>query len=202
MSINVRAVSPDALASIERAFVRAPKDKERFIAAELLPRFGREWDAQILERVFALADTNANGTVELAEWVVLQFVLSAAASRDEHLRFVFNLFDMDADERISKKEFRKIELALLLGHQSAEHADAKAKYAPLADLLAACAFAVHDRKDEQSIGFAEWRRFAEEDEGVQRFLECMQPPANDFPTLVGAGAGGGDLLPPSPFANF
>ncbi len=40
------------------------------------------------------------------------------ATRDEKLRWIFNLFDMDADEKLCKKEFKKIELALIQARAS------------------------------------------------------------------------------------
>ena len=93
---------------------------------------------------------------------------------------VFNVFDLDADERLSAKEFKQIELSLMRA--------ADKKYTSIVDLFLYTVFAQHDRKHEGSLSFVEWRRFAEEDDLVMRFLDSMTPPVVDFPSLSEATA--------------
>eukprot|EP00455_Lapot_gusevi_P037276 TRINITY_DN4163_c0_g1_i4.p1 TRINITY_DN4163_c0_g1~~TRINITY_DN4163_c0_g1_i4.p1 ORF type:complete len:110 (-),score=31.77 TRINITY_DN4163_c0_g1_i4:48-377(-) len=95
------------------------------------------------------------------------------------MRLVFNLFDLDADERLSKKEFKKISTAFF----QTCHADQGKRYAPLLDLFAQSVFSQYDRKEEGYLSFSDWRRFAEEDELILSLIHTMSPPRSDFPSL-------------------
>ena len=127
-------------------------------------------------------------------------------SASQTVAVIFNVFDLDADERLSAKEFKKIEMSLM------RHAADK-KYTSIVDLFLYTVFAQHDRKHEGSLSFVEWRRFAEEDDLIMRFLDRMTPLVDDFPALretaeaaVATTAAGSDgaatsapLVPASPF---
>ncbi len=52
----------------------------------------------------------------------------------------------------------------------------------------------HDKKGE-GMAFLDWRRFADDDDVVQRLLQQLTPAANDFPTVHSS-------VPKSPFVGF
>jgi hypothetical protein len=62
--------------------------------------------------VHSVCLNTASGAIEHEEFICLMYIWNHA-NRDDKLRWIFNLFDMDADEKLCKKEFKKIELALI-----------------------------------------------------------------------------------------
>eukprot|EP00475_Leptophrys_vorax_P024409 TRINITY_DN3368_c0_g1_i3.p1 TRINITY_DN3368_c0_g1~~TRINITY_DN3368_c0_g1_i3.p1 ORF type:complete len:148 (-),score=43.00 TRINITY_DN3368_c0_g1_i3:90-533(-) len=95
---------------------------------------------------------------------------------------VFNLFDLDANEQISKKEFKKV-ISLLFQENGP---DALAKTLnPGLEFLTHVAFHLYDRQGSGSWNYNEWRRYAEEEDKIHDLVDSMTDRfAEEFPTLA------------------
>jgi hypothetical protein len=103
---------------------------------------------------------------------------------------------LDGDEQISKKEFKKIITILL---QENEGEDIAKNLGPGVDFLTQVAYQMvqllnlallivsfkFDRQGGGSLNYNEWRRYAEEEDKIQDFVENMTDRfAEEFPTLA------------------
>jgi hypothetical protein len=143
----------------------------------------------VLQRVFQVIDCNGTGLVEFEEFISAMYVL-LHGYREDRLRLVFNCFDLDGNGTVSKKELRKMSVALLQPKDAPGDWESKNKdIAPLADALVALSVQNFDRDRDEALGWGEWRRYAEDDEAIQRLLDDMtrvRLPAKDLETCIAA----------------
>jgi Ca2+-binding EF-hand superfamily protein len=145
-------------------------DKDTFIDEILKPRMP-ESSRLVLERTFTVLDTDASGFIEYREFVVAMY-LFMFASREEKLQLLFNLYDLDGNGQINKKEFKKMAVTLMQSKEAKE--DEKIKpFASLIDLYVLSTFDVLDRTNDAFLNISKFHRFAEEDDILLSVLEFM-----------------------------
>lgn len=171
--------TPDVLKRFQQQFVKLSKsadfkgkiDKGAFTTEVLGPIFQQTVGPAIMERMFAVLDSNGSGTIEYDEFLTAICVFYAGQEED-HYRFVFNLYDLDADGYINKKSLRKIAGAMVQG-PSTDAAAAKIA-SPLIDTFVTCAMIWYDRNGDKNLHWAEWRRYADEDETSKDLVKAIQ----------------------------
>jgi len=148
-------------------------EKEKFFSGLLEPAFGGT-SSVVMERLYFILDTNGNGTIEYSEFLVATFLLYYANHEDK-LKLVFNLFDLEAVGKISKKDFKKISIALMQGDNEKE-SDKKVKTLnPLIDMFVYFSMFNFDRKNDNTLSFMEWTRYAEDDDIITALVAKMRP---------------------------
>jgi hypothetical protein len=98
---------------------------------------------------------------------------------------IFNMFDLDGDGAISKKEFKKVALGFIIGNQDSlwsldesmggsETTLDISYFEPLSNLMVDAYFDSCDMKKEvKLLSYEDWLAFAESDEQIQAFLQAM-----------------------------
>jgi len=154
------------------SFVTGKISREVFIGQFLTPLFGNLWGLVVLSRLFSVLDANGNGSIEWQEFVVACY-LFYYADREDKMKLVFSLFDLEANGRISKKEFKKISVTLM---QKEEDLAQTKRLAPLVDMFAAFALLNFDRHNENALRYNDWRRYAEDDDLILLMVSSMKKP--------------------------
>ena len=175
-------VTADDLAVVKSEFLllseRGIIAKKDFVAW-LERTYLRGVHATILERFFVLFDLDATGYIQYKEFLVAMYVLQwgdAAVKR----RQIFNLYDLDASERLTRKNFIKITRALAraAAARTSRGENAKLVVEPLLQLHTHSAFRfVSMDKDTEYMSFREWQRYASTSESVAALLRGMSRPS-------------------------
>lgn len=144
--------------------------KEAFVREVLRPRFPG-CPPSVLERAFAVCDYGGSGAIEREEFVVALFVMQFGA-REDRLQLLFNLFDLDANGQVSKKEMRRMIAPMAAAWNEGEEEDEEKMrtLAPLAEAATLLAFHQFDRNGDSNLNLAEWSRYADDDPTAQRLL--------------------------------
>ena len=143
----------------------------RFTELFIAPRF-YSFSPAVHQRVLTVVDFRSDGVVDWEEFVCYLFVLDYA-SREQRMRFVFNLFDLTGNGRIDREKLKRMSLALMTSTTAPapSTADPSKDFSPLLDLFAYFALHSYDRDADRSLSFMEWRLYAEDDERVRRMVD-------------------------------
>ncbi len=140
---------------------------------------------QLLDRIFINVSVSAaSGPVEEDDYMVFHY-LCYKAPHDHRIKFVFNLADYSASERVYTKDFEKFLLEImttpdpvLAGAEVSRLSTIEEKDSTLKALLSALSESVQAQRagsrDPGSMNLFEFRSVMEEDPRVLLFLRCMQ----------------------------
>jgi Ca2+-binding EF-hand superfamily protein len=172
----LRLLDQPQLAAIRQAFAELAGDLDYINRVRFLGYLSQllrgRFSAVVVERLMAIVDSNGDGSIQYEEFLWFSFLLRYS-NREDKLKLLFNLYDLDASGFISKKHFRTISVALLKGSKSPSQQELK-MLGPLTDLFCLTAFQHYQSSgDKKTLSFNEWRRFADEDEVVLALLECL-----------------------------
>jgi len=188
-----RALKKSELTLIQNKFYELSKnrdlkagkvDKVVFIDQILTPQFGRNLGEAALDRIFFVLDHSANNYfLDWQEFCCALYLLWFSV-REEKFRLLFNVFDISAQQRITKREFKKMAVALMQGAGERKEMERKSKLlSPLADMFVSFTINYYDlKRHDQCLNYNEWRRFAEEDEIVLSVIADMK--ALNFPSAT------------------
>lgn len=158
----------------------------------------------VLHRLFEVLDSDGSKALSFKEFMQGAYVFHCG-SREQKLKLAFNMFDLSGGGYISRKDFKKISVAFLVGNRPAqwtvtrhnedntkveEHLDISF-FKPMTELMVDMALLEYDRDNDGKLSFVEWSRFAQEDRDVTAFVDNMSkliPPPSS--ASAGAGAGG------------
>jgi serine/threonine-protein phosphatase 2B regulatory subunit len=73
-------------------------------------------DSQLLDRMFNVFDTNADGSISFSEFLACLSIISNKASHDEKLDLSFRIYDADGDGLISVSELTTMLLFVIREH--------------------------------------------------------------------------------------
>lgn len=84
----------------------SPSIHSNFVRCGCLTLFTAEFrvHSPLLERIIELFDTDHDNTVSFQEFIKALSVFTAGTSKDDKLRFAFNVYDIDGDGYISNGE--------------------------------------------------------------------------------------------------
>jgi len=145
--------------------------RDTFVGQVLAPGFGT-FGGVVLSRLFAVLDTNGNGSIEWQEYVVACYLLYYS-DREDKMKLMFTLFDLEANGRISKKDFKKISIALM---QKDDDPTQIKRLNPLIEMFVTFTMLNFDRHNESAIRYNDWRRYAEDDDLILAMISCMKKP--------------------------
>ena len=145
----------------------------RFTELFIAPRFA-SFSPSVWSRVLTVVDYRPDGWVDWDEFVCYRFVLEYG-SREQQLRFVFNLFDLNGSGRVDRDELKRMSVALMPSPSAPQPGavDVQREFAPLLELLSLLALAAYDRDADRQLSWPEWRLLAEDDERVCRMVDEM-----------------------------
>eukprot|EP01006_Ploeotia_vitrea_P004090 TRINITY_DN113822_c0_g1_i1.p1 TRINITY_DN113822_c0_g1~~TRINITY_DN113822_c0_g1_i1.p1 ORF type:complete len:262 (+),score=123.50 TRINITY_DN113822_c0_g1_i1:42-788(+) len=152
--------------------VKGSVRRDLFIRDVLEPRFPG-FSPMVWSRAFQVVDTNGNGTVEWEEFVVVMFIFKHAL-RDDRMRFLFHMYDLDGNSQVSRKELKKIAQVLQAAPTATEEDLKDKQLSPIVELMSKTAISCYDRNNDGSLSFIEWRRYAEEDDLIQLADKTMR----------------------------
>mmetsp|Transcript_15603 Transcript_15603/g.21931 ORF Transcript_15603/g.21931 Transcript_15603/m.21931 type:complete len:226 (-) Transcript_15603:125-802(-) len=128
----------------------------------------------ILERIFQVTNFKGSGMIDYEEYLCLCFLLHFYDRQEYQLQFLFNLFDLDASGRISKKQYKKMSLAMLQGKPNSAAMQGKKSLSALVEMTNFLTFYNYDRTQDGTLTFPEWKKLAEEDDHIQHLMKCME----------------------------
>eukprot|EP01135_Chromosphaera_perkinsii_P004970 Nk52_evm14s307 gene=Nk52_evmTU14s307 len=127
------------------------------------------YDSLLMDRVFRFCDKDNDNTLSFTEWVEgLAIILRG--SKEEKLKFCFNVYDLNGDGYISKEEMFQMlqQQGCLVKHSNEEDPDEAIK--DLVDIV--LKKMDHDR--DGRLSFEDYKKTAMEDDlHVEVFGQCM-----------------------------
>jgi len=121
---------------------------------------------QFTEQMFRILDKNKNGTIEIKEFLAVLY-LAMPWEAEERLKFVFNVFDVDKDGKISRQELLG---AATAAYQMKGELKDEAGKGITPEALVDSLFMKLDRNADDLISLEEFTQYCKEHEGFLLFL--------------------------------
>ena len=174
--------------------------KEQFIKIVLIPLFPK-LNAIVLDRVYVLIDYDSSG-VDSQKYVTFVYIVEKA-SKEDKMRFLFNLFDIKACGKLDLRNFLHMQKAIVKSFDSFEPSPVIEN---LVVLIAHTMFSSVPTgslgnqisvKEEKTINFLQWCRYMEGNEILEiLFASILKSDRADFPSLPEK------MIPDSPFLSM
>ena len=141
----------------------------------------------VLDRLFEVLDADSSKSLSFKEFMQGAYVFFAG-TREQKLKLAFNMFDLSGSGYISRKDFKKISIAFIVGNRktqwtvpAAQYPDGGGKteeldisfFKPVTELMVDMAMLEYDRDNDSKLSFEEWQRYADEDRDVSAFVDNM-----------------------------
>ena len=141
-----------------RSIASKSGQEEYFDRAMFMKSLGAKGSV-FLDRMFSIFDQDRDGKISFAQYLAGLSVLCSRGTYDEKIRFAFQIYDFDADGRISKQE-----LSDFL-QWSLEESEVKVTSAQIASIIGET-FKVADKNHDGYIDPAEFRALVDTDAAI------------------------------------
>jgi Ca2+-binding EF-hand superfamily protein len=143
--------------------------KMKFLTS-LCTEYFNDFNTEFHDRLFAVVDYKSHSSyLDWDEFVCFVYILYYS-SLDERLQFVFNLFDIAAAGKISKKYFKRVSACLM--HNNSNN-DPINSLTSMLDHYVSNVYTLYDANNDHYLNEKEFRRFAEGDLSITKLLKSL-----------------------------